>query len=94
MNKLSEKHPAVYPKVKTWILNPKCISMQELYGEFNTDTLEWKDGLMGTIFRSQVADITLDEKWTICDGPVDALWIENLNTALDGIFTLSICNIR
>ena len=57
--------------------------MTELYGEFNLSTMEWKDGLIGVIFREQVSENTQDEKWTVCDGPVDALWIENMNTVLD-----------
>lgn len=57
--------------------------MSELYGEFNLATMEWKDGLIGNMFRAQVSDNSPDEKWTVLDGPVDALWIENMNTVLD-----------
>ena len=32
-------------------INPKCISLSELYGEFNSNTMEWKDGLLSRIFR-------------------------------------------
>ena len=56
--------------------------MGELYGEVNKLTLEWKDGLMATIVRGCVKDTTDDHKWIVCDGPVDALWIENMNTCL------------
>ena len=66
--------------------------MTELYGEFNLATMEWKDGLIGSIFRAQVADSSTDEKWTVCDGPVDALWIENMNTVLDDNKLLTLIN--
>ncbi|KAJ3137918.1 Dynein heavy chain 6, axonemal [Physocladia obscura] len=81
-----------FQKVKTWVLNPKCVAMTELYGEFNLATMEWKDGLIGIIFREQVADDTIDDKWTVLDGPVDALWIENMNTVLDDNKLLTLIN--
>jgi dynein heavy chain, axonemal len=92
MNHLNERGFKDFEKVKTWILNPKCVSMTELYGEFNLATMEWKDGLIGDMFRAQVADISSDEKWTVCDGPVDALWIENMNTVLDDNKLLTLIN--
>lgn len=85
------KNP-VYQTVHTRVLNPKCISMGELYGEFNEATQEWHDGLASTIMREAVADETPDMKWTVFDGPIDALWIENMNTVLDDNMTLCLAN--
>jgi dynein heavy chain len=45
-----------YNKVKVKILNPKSISMGELYGEENKDTKEWTDGLASKIIRKSVED--------------------------------------
>jgi dynein heavy chain len=72
-----------FQKVTTFELNPKCINIGELYGEFNKITHEWTDGLVASIVRNCVADTTPGHKWIIFDGPVDALWIENMNTVLD-----------
>ena len=73
-------------------LNPKCITMGELYGEFNELTQEWKDGLASTLMRNDTKDTTEDRKYTVFDGPVDALWIENMNTVLDDNQMLCLAN--
>ena len=78
--------------MKIKILNPKSISMGELYGEENKDTKEWTDGLASKIIRKFVEDKTKRKSWTVFDGPVDALWIENMNTVLDDNMTLCLAN--
>ena len=55
-------------------------------------TLEWRDGLMALTVRDAVNDTSDDHKWVVCDGPVDALWIENMNTVLDDNKMLCLAN--
>ncbi|KAM9003084.1 dynein axonemal heavy chain 14 [Sarcophilus harrisii] len=136
-------------KVEIFTLNPKCITLGELYGQMGTDNVEWNDGLLSSSVRkfvnysakkktkreleiegnlhisdfpnmfildpSDKAEFMQDEgededemekdvqspsrylkitdwQWIVFDGPVDTVWIENLNTVLDDNKTLCLAN--
>ncbi|KAM6459278.1 dynein axonemal heavy chain 14 [Liasis olivaceus] len=130
-------------KVDTFVINPKCITVGELFGQTNPSTMEWSDGLLSSAVRGfaklgtkktkkkdpsisinsdmpdlytlntvNVADAVvtdetvqsaeniqlllgeniLDWQWIILDGPVDPVWIENLNSVLDDSRTLCLAN--
>lgn len=84
-----------YKEVDCLILNPKSITAGELYGEFNLQTNEWKDGIVPKLVRDCVNAMNEgsdNRKWVTFDGPVDAVWIENMNTVLDDNKTLCLAN--
>lgn len=111
-------------------VNPKCVTLGELYGQTDPNTYDWTDGLIAMCVRKFTKELTkldtpsdgrpgtslsgitetprptsgvssevatdsdgnlnrdhtgilTDWRWLVLDGPVDTLWVENLNTVLD-----------
>ena len=53
---LEDGHASPYYRaVHAEVLNPKSITMGELYGEINLLTLEWRDGVLGRLVRAAVS---------------------------------------
>jgi dynein heavy chain, axonemal len=79
-------------------INPKSITLHQLFGRFNPQTFEWTDGLLPCVLRQHIAQVSAtvgpatSELWTVFDGPVDSLWVENLNTVLDETKSLCLAN--
>jgi len=73
-------------------MNPKSITGQQMYGVMNTVTGEWIPGVFSQIWKKCNDRKNKHTSWITCDGPVDAIWIENLNTVLDDNKILTLAN--
>jgi dynein heavy chain 1 len=65
-----------------YVIDPKAIDKEALYGNLDPTTREWNDGLFTHILRKIVDNVrgeTTKRHWIIFDGDVDPEWVENLN---------------
>eukprot|EP01038_Epipyxis_sp_PR26KG_P004455 gene4455-6300_t len=71
---------------EVYVIDPKAITLTQLYGNLDPNTLEWTDGVFTSILR-KVSDTTSGKtkarSWIMFDGDVDPDWAENLNSVLD-----------
>jgi len=92
INTLTESLSNLGTQHKLYRMNPKSITGAEMYGQMNTVTNEWVPGVFSEIWKKCNDKKHKHISWIICDGPVDAIWIENLNTVLDDNKILTLAN--
>ena len=82
-------------KGESYIIDPKAISKEELYGNLDNTTMEWTDGIFTHILR-KICENQRGESskrhWIVFDGDVDPEWAENLNSVLDNNKLLTLPN--
>lgn len=69
----------------SYVIDPKAIHKDALYGTLDPTTREWNDGLFTHILRKIVDDVRGESgkrHWIVFDGDVDPEWVENLNRSV------------
>ncbi|OHT04933.1 Dynein heavy chain, cytoplasmic [Tritrichomonas foetus] len=80
---------------ESYVINPKSVTKDTLFGALDPVTREWTDGVFTRILRT-IVDNQRGEMskrhWIVFDGDVDPEWVENLNSVLDDNKLLTLPN--
>ena len=82
-------------KGESYIIDPKAITKDELYGHLDDTTMEWTDGIFTQTLRKineNARGESHKRHWIVFDGDVDPEWVENLNSVLDDNKLLTLPN--
>jgi dynein heavy chain 1 len=69
-------------KGSMYVIDPKAMNKEELYGSLDGTTMEWTDGVFTSLLRTILANQKGEadrRHWIVFDGDVDPDWAENLN---------------
>ncbi|KAJ9480171.1 Dynein heavy chain, cytoplasmic [Pseudozyma hubeiensis] len=79
----------------SYVIDPKAVSKESLYGTLDPTTREWNDGLFTQVLRKIIDNVrgeSAKRHWIVFDGDVDPEWVENLNSVLDDNKLLTLPN--
>lgn len=83
LSKREDLEDPMFKEVRTYVLNPKAVTEEELFGYNDKVTDSFTHGIVSKLVTGALKLSTEIKQWVWFDGPVDAGWIENMNTVLD-----------
>ena len=79
-------------KGEMYVIDPKAMDKEGLYGVLDGTTMEWTDGVFTGLLRTILANQKGEadrRHWIVFDGDVDPEWAENLNWYVPRVFCIS-----